>query len=138
MLASRSCRTTAEILCYGSLGGKSLEIELHEYPRGWELPCVPPLPLRGQCISGSCPALGSSVTSPCLPSEFGVSPAAVSLWAGRAQNPSGCISPTYPSRFPPLGRSPALASSSGDALSCEPRWPRGLVPPVAGLERGQA
>lgn len=70
MAASWSCRTMAEIVCYRILRGKNLEIQLQEYPRGWELPCIPPLPPWGQHLSGSCPALESSMTSLCLPGEF--------------------------------------------------------------------
>lgn len=126
------------------LGKKNLEIQLQEYPRGWELPCVPSLPLQGWHISGSCPALGSSVTSPCLPGEFWQRSLSLSGQGEprtrlAAFPPPGCISPTYPSRFPPLGWSRASTGGSGDgdALSYELWWPRGLVPPVARLKRGR-
>lgn len=92
VLASESCRTMAEIVCYGILGGKNLEIQLQEYPRGWELPCVPPLPPRGWRISGSCPALGSSVTSPCPPGEF---------WQRRLSLSGQGKPRTRPAAFPP-------------------------------------
>lgn len=81
-----------DCVLWNSWGEKNLEIQLRECPRGWELPCVPSLPLRGWHISGSCPALGSSVTFPCPPGEF---------WQRSLSLSGQGESRTRPAAFPP-------------------------------------